>query len=275
MKILSGLIVILLLASCQTSKKQDGTSVPSTPTVSGTSFPQAQKPVPSLILDKVYFTISYNEQQRLPNWVTYTLSAQRLKNKVAQRQDKFFADPVLIQKKSLYSKPTDYAKSGYDRGHMAPSEDFVWDQEANDTTFIMSNMAPQVPALNRGSWSRLEEATRQWACTEEEVLVIVGPVLSVNEKRLSSGVVIPKRFFKVILDMTPPRKALAFVFSQEDGKKSYEDQVQTVASVESLTGFEFFPQLAVEERSQVSASSNLKAWKKTNCVGQNQKRKKH
>lgn len=32
---------------------------------------------------------------------------------------------------------------------MAPSGDFKWDQDVNASTFVMSNMAPQKPNLNR------------------------------------------------------------------------------------------------------------------------------
>lgn len=65
--------------------------------------------------------------------------------------------------------PAEYAKTGYDQGHMAPAADFAWNQDASNTTFVMSNIAPQTPNLNRDSWKRLEDKVRKWACGEKKL----------------------------------------------------------------------------------------------------------
>lgn len=41
------------------------------------------------------------------------------------------------------SKLRDYARSGYDRGHMAPCMNHTFDQKDMDDTFHLTNMAPQ------------------------------------------------------------------------------------------------------------------------------------
>jgi hypothetical protein len=78
---------------------------------------------------------------------------------------------------SYRASPRDYDKSGYDKGHQAPAEDFAWDADELSDSFSMANMAPQLPGLNRAEWEHLEETVRSWALVRGELLIFVGPVL--------------------------------------------------------------------------------------------------
>ena len=55
--------------------------------------------------------------------------------------------------------PDDYTRTGYDRGHMAPNYLIAtrYGKVAQRETFLMSNIVPQTPELNRGPWRILEE----------------------------------------------------------------------------------------------------------------------
>lgn len=266
MHILSGLLIFVFLVACQTPSKR-----PPILEQSGDrklSLPQSiNKETQSQLLNKKYFTISYNYKALVPNWVTYNLYEKNLRNKVAKRRNHFFADPSLMGVYSLLAKPTSYAKTGYQRGHMAPSEDFVWSQDANDETFVMTNMAPQKPALNQKGWKYLEDKVRRWACAEGEVRVVTGSILDANYQRLPSQVAIPQKFYKVILDETPPRKALGFIYSQEDGSAQATEKVVSVAAIEAASGYRFFMDLSQGERDKIKAHSDLKEWHEVNCVG--------
>ena len=67
----------------------------------------------------------------------------------------------------------DYARSGFDRGHMAPSGDMP-DAQSQQQTFSLANMVPQAPALNRGPWERIESAVRRLARRRGELYVVTG-----------------------------------------------------------------------------------------------------
>lgn len=222
-------------------------------------------PTDVVIIDHQYFKIVYNAKRRLAEYVTYQLTADQLKSKSAERNNKFIPDPYLVNKNIPYVVTAEYTKSGYDRGHLAPSADFAWDQDANNMTFVMSNMAPQTPGLNRDAWKRLEDQVRKWACGEEKVTVITGPVLTDNLPTLKSGLEIPQDFFKIIIDETAPKKTIAFLYHQTDRGNVLNSRMVPMNNIEKATGIAFtqdFPELR-NEKMRVPAS--LSEWKEADC----------
>ncbi len=275
-------VVVLVLSACQHTARspEPPLSGGPTPEVSSQGIPETLSKgiktslggVPlvegdpkSVLLDHKFFLISYDVETRWASWVLYRLTAEELAQTRARRKDRFVVDPIARRLGLPVVSPEDYDGRIYDRGHMAPSDDFVFDQAANDQTFVMTNMLPQKRALNRGSWSRLEKQVRAWACTEKQLRVITGPIKERAPLKMTSGLGVPQRFFKVILDETPPRKALAFVYSQEDGKALPKTQVRTVEAVQKETGLHFFPDLLATERAKIIKEARLDQWKESNC----------
>jgi DNA/RNA endonuclease G (NUC1) len=68
----------------------------------------------------------------------------------------------------------DYAKSGYDRGHLANAEDFAYDCKLDELTFRYYNCLPQSKNLNRGLWKQKEEETRQLSQIDTIVVICFG-----------------------------------------------------------------------------------------------------
>ena len=211
-------------------------------------------------LDHVYFKISYDPKLRVPRYVKYVLTALDVKNKNAKRKNKFKIDPMLVNKNIPYVIPSEYAKSGYDKGHMAPSADFSRNQEANDLTFVMSNMMPQTPNLNRDSWRRLEDKVRGWACGEERIIVITGPVIEDSLPTLKSGLPIPKQFFKIVIDDTSPRKVIAFLYNQSDQGDVLENRIAKVTDIENKIHEHFESEVPVEDQGIFNEPGHLSEW---------------
>ncbi len=164
------------------------------------------------------YTTSYNHKYHIPNWVAYELSPNEL-NGFNERADKFMADPLI---KPATCNTSDYTKSGYDRGHLAPAADMTWSEIAMKESFYMSNICPQSPPLNRGIWKDLESDIRQYVQVNQHSLFIVtGPVISksdVNYKDWQLGsigkanrVAVPKYFFKALLDTSGLDKSVAYI----------------------------------------------------------------
>ena len=107
--------------------------------------------------------IKYINCQSVPppkQWVAWALTREETETKATERKDDFRADPNLPHLNQVESN--DYRKSGYDRGHMCPAADMKWSTEAMSDCFYMSNICPQVPALNQKWWEHLERACRRW-----------------------------------------------------------------------------------------------------------------
>lgn len=223
---------------------------------------------PTVKLDKKYFVVHYDPQHQQARFVEYRLKSEDLKRSYVKREDRFHADTELSKMKIPAVGPKDYEHTGFDRGHLAPSGDFEWSAEANDSTFTMANMSPQKPQLNRSAWRGLEEAVRNWACTESELLIVTGPLFEGQTQKLAAGVTIPKRFFKVVLDLTPPKKAIGFILEQEDSRiQTYKQRVKTVREIETISGINFFEELPKQEQDIVETKSDLSKWTGSKCKG--------
>ena len=85
-----------------------------------------------------------------------------------------------------------YNRSGYDKGHLAPAQDFAYDREAMLATFDYVNALPQRPALNRGAWKRLETRVRKWS--QRDTVTIECGGLSFDSLRH----MVPKYFYKIV-----------------------------------------------------------------------------
>jgi len=85
-------------------------------------------------------------------------------------QDNFRPDDALPAE-AYKVRPNDYTGSGYDRGHIAPSADRTCNEADNSATFLMSNMMPQVPELNRGVWGDLKEYCRELVQEGKELYI--------------------------------------------------------------------------------------------------------
>lgn len=158
------------------------------------------------ILDKGYSVMNHNNDWKIPYWVSYYLSSSNLQG-TAGRTDDFRPDPQLPT--GSRSELEDYRHSGYDRGHNAPAAAFKRSRDAISTTFLLSNMSPQTPRLNRNIWRILEEEVRDMVTKEGEAWIITGNVFLnpdsqfVNPSEFigPNNVTVPTHCFKAILSV--------------------------------------------------------------------------
>ena len=121
------------------------------------------------------YTVSYNYDWKIPNWVAYELTDWEVAGEVP-RYDRFKPDPMVPQ--NATATTDDYKYSGFDRGHMAPAADMKWDEQAMKESFYLSNICPQNPNLNGGVWKDLEEQVRDLASQKGRIFVVCGPIVT-------------------------------------------------------------------------------------------------
>ena len=216
------------------------------------------------VVDREGFSIGYSRQYRQPLWVQYRLEAREVAadagtGVVSGQTIRFHKDPVVPGAPS----PDDYTHSGYDRGHMAPAGDMQWSAAALAASYAMTNVCPQHPHCNRRTLRRLEELIRSWARNEKELYVISGPVFRENPITIGNGTIpVPEAFYKIVYDVTPPQKMIAFLIPNRETKQPLCALMVTVREVEKVTGYDFFNFLPepTQKRLELIVSTNDWIW---------------
>ena len=243
---LSYLLVFISLMSCA----QSGSDIElPTPLNNGTE----------LILRRVGYTVSYNPEWKIPNWVAWHLTANHADGDV-KRFSSYLEDEDVPCPRAT---PEDYKRSGWSHGHMCPAGDNKWDRKAMRETFLLTNMCPQDRSLNSGLWNSIEMDCRRWAKQYGDIYIVCGPVFMNREHETigPNGVFVPEAFFKVILCLQGKPKAIGFVVRNNEGKKKRDQFINTVDDVERITGIDFFPALPDDIESEVEAYANIDDWR--------------
>ena len=205
------------------------------------------------------YTVSYNADWKIPNWVAYELTDVEVAGE-EPRGKKFVPDPMVPKYESATTD--DYKNSGWDRGHMAPAADMKWHPQAMKESFYLSNICPQNHNLNGGAWKDLEEQVRDLAAQKGKIYVICGPIVSEDYQTIGANkVVIPSAFFKVLLQEENGNiYTIGFIYENVAGRRPMSTYARTVDEVEELTGIDFFPSLPDKIEKKVEAEVDFTKW---------------
>ena len=207
--------------------------------------------------------ISYfNTKHRIPNCVIYELTATQVAQCDAPGAEKrknyqFNADPMCSDSPQW----SDYKHSGYDRGHMAPANDMKWSKTSMEESFYMTNICPQLHALNDGCWRKLELAIHRWAKRDKRLIIAAGPVLKNVMQTIGPdrNIAVPAAFYKVVYAPNQGR-AIGFIFNNEKITGGYASHAVSVDYVERVTGIDFFCALDDALENKIEAHSSIDMW---------------
>ena len=218
--------------------------------------------VKSQIIEHAGHTLSWNDVWGVPNWVAWELTNDETRAPYRKRNDDFEPDPDVTGTRVTTH---DYTKSGYTRGHMAPSGDMRWSQEAMDHSYYTSNICPQNQGLNAGLWEEVESRSRSWARRYGRVWICCGPIVDDIHKSLRRKVAVPSSFFKVIVAEEDNRyHALGFVFPNDDCKGTIWQSTRSIDDIEQLTGHDFFYALPDDIEDRIESDNNTQFWRRRN-----------
>lgn len=219
----------------------------------------AKAPSDIRILDRGEFLVGWSDTLRHPVWCAYHVT-----------RDKKFDDgkrpSFLIDKETpLAPHPGDYTNSGFDRGHMVPNHAIIsrFGEEARRRTFLMSNISPQSPALNRGVWRDVEHRIADlWTARYGEIWVVVGTVSSPRRETFSNGIEIPQAFYQIIIAQEGlDVRALAVLIPQTVSWDAWAARhLVSIDELEELTGLDFNPALPAFIQDPLEAELPSRLW---------------
>ncbi|WP_414476449.1 DNA/RNA non-specific endonuclease [Microvirga sp. M2] len=184
------------------------------------------------------FALLHSGLTRTPLWVAEHLTPERVAGaRDLNRVDKFHPDANLPANER--AELSDYVRSGYDRGHMAPAGDMAT-PEGMAESFSLANMVPQDRDNNRFLWESIERAVRQYS-ERQEIYVVTGPIFQgENLQSLKGRVLVPTHLAKAVYD--PRRNAgAAYLVPNQPGN---DYKIVSLAELQQLTGIDAFPQVA-------------------------------
>ncbi|MBQ0015464.1 MAG: DNA/RNA non-specific endonuclease [Bacteroidales bacterium] len=205
------------------------------------------------------YSLEYSETHEQSRWVMYMLCANRLDGPYNRNETPgcdFHEDPYI---KTGSSDKSDYYKSGYSRGHLAPAADMKWDSVALVESFFFSNMSPMEASFNSGVWNRLETQVRRWAEWYDTLYIVTGPLLtdggqgSIGENRVT----IPTAFYKAIYAPSL-HQAVGFLIPHLQNKESLNSFAMSIDQLEQLTQIDFFS--GIQDESLLESTFNSDRW---------------
>ena len=185
------------------------------------------------------FAVLHSGISRTPLYSAEHLTQANLEEaKKLSRKDFFHAELQLPPQDR--SELSDYARSGYNRGHMSPNADFA-NRTAQAESFSLANMVPQVHTNNAGIWAGIEGAARQLAMKEGEVYVVSGPAFIGSDIQRVGNVLVPTHLWKMLYSPKQHRSG-AYVITNDETR---EYSAVTVSDLEKMVGIK--PLLALPQ----------------------------
>jgi endonuclease G len=220
------------------------------------------------LLTKPYYALSYNDSKGIPNWVSWQVISSDLGD--SPRKQTFDTDTTLP---AGFSPVTsyNYDKSGFDRGHMCPHGDRAANQEMSIATFVMTNIIPQAPNVNRKAWEQLESYCRELVSRDRDRLyIIAGPAgqggrgsRGVAQTIGGGRVVVPAECWKIVVVLADDggddlakislgTRVIAVIMPNDQDRvdEDWSGFRTSPAEIEKATGLHFFDRV----RSDIAAA---------------------
>lgn len=238
--------------------------------------------------------IEWNAAMRHSSWVAFSFDSTTSQDNV-KRGDAWGWDPLIPVELGKVIED-DHKSDGYDKGHLCASEDRVYCKEANDQTFLYSNISPQIGSFNQKYWAKLEALIQKWGRSTQngvydKVYVAKGgtinkllkdwtgkqkandglyPTADADGKsspKSKNGLVVPAYYYMAILAEKDGKfQAIGFLVphSEDLPAKPTTAELQaytcSIAHLEEQTGIDFFCNLKDNVEREVESAFRLEDW---------------
>ncbi|MCL1623273.1 DNA/RNA non-specific endonuclease [Moraxella sp. Tifton1] len=184
------------------------------------------------------FAVLHSGVSRTPLWSAEYLTRTRIEQaRKLVRKDSFRVETRLPHDRR--AGLSDYSRSGFDRGHLAPNGDMA-DANTQYESFSLANIAPQNGTHNRNIWRHIESITRRMTMQHGRVYVVTGVVFDGHAvSRIGGRVLVPSHFFKAIY--IPSLNQAGVYYSPNAENSSHE--IISLAELAHRTGIDAMPNL--------------------------------
>jgi endonuclease G len=198
------------------------------------------------------FSVLHSGITRTPLWSAEHLQAQNIEAaQELSRENAFHPEPRLPSDQR--AELSDYSRSGYDRGHMAPNGDMP-DRDSQRDSFSLANIVPQDGENNRNLWAGIEGAVRKMAKKEGDLYVVTGPAFLGTDLRKIGNVLVPTHLYKLVYSPRQRAGAAWFVENTADAKAN----VIPIPELERIIGINLLPALSDAEKERVLALPEIR-----------------
>lgn len=235
----------------------------------------------SIAVDKIVrnYTLRYNTKKRIADWVAYPIHGCYMQGNY-DRSDDWQFDPSFPQEDQANLVIGSYTNGNvYNRGHQCMSNHRYcnYSSTLNRQTFYATNSMPQYAQYNSGYWMKMEDVGTKQSCADT-LYCVTGNfgVRGYTTDKEGKQVAIPEYCFKVYLrtvsgrtgksidQFTDATQLMAIGYYAENSangnKGQLKDYCVSVAEVERLSGFEFFPMLDESIAEKVKAQCDPSKW---------------
>jgi endonuclease G len=191
------------------------------------------------------FSVMDSGVTRTPLWsAEHLVAANLVAAQSLSRENTFHTEDRLPA--GQRAELSDYARSGFDRGHMAPNGDMP-DRESQHDSFSLANMVPQNGENNRHLWAAIEGAVRKMAKREGDLYVVTGPAFLGADLQKVGNVLVPTHLYKLVWSPRQKAGAAWFVENTADAKAN----VIPIPELERIIGINLLPALSEQEKERV------------------------
>ena len=192
------------------------------------------------------FGVMHSGVTRTPLWSAEYLQADNLDAaRELSRENSFHAESQLPP--SQRAELSDYARSGFDRGHMSPNGDMP-DRQSQRESFTLANMVPQDADLNRHVWAGIEGQVRKMAQKEGALYVITGPAFIGASLRKVGNVMVPSHVYKLVYSPRQRAGAAWFIENRAQDQRQVRHKAISIASLEAAIGINLLPSLSPRQK---------------------------
>jgi len=161
-------------------------------------------------LDYQNYSVLFNPFRKFPYLTAANIDGKRFR-KINRPSDSWKKDARIPKDQQLGMELYGSDKSDFDRGHMTKREDVQWGAseeealEAAKSTFYYTNAIPQVAALNRKVWRRIEDYVlhSEVVSNQLKISMFTGPVFTTSDPKFvtpvnEEDIQLPVFFWKVV-----------------------------------------------------------------------------